>query len=485
MLGRLSGFAREWLIAYYGGASEVTDISILLVSLPDLMVTIMIGGGFSAAIVPALRKLPSSEASRLFLQLLAICVGGFSLVALAIAMFPAFVIYILSPGLSDGATRTALPLLQMVAAAIPLAALSGVNQAKLVSRERFGFSQAGTLLFNLAIICAILVAGQSAFLYAIVTGVIIGVLVRVWFQLLGIRRVWVPAARQRVGVSPELFRNLTTTTVFAASIALFLVIGRAFASLSADGGLSLFSYAARLIEVPIGLVFAALATVFLPRISSLYQRGALVETELAIVTVLRLSIFFGMLMTVIVLFFAQEFVDLIFSSTRLTELQRGVLTETLIVGFIFMPLRGIVVLALPILSATEKTQDLLWIAGISLVAIFVVSPFAVSAYGVIGAMLGYGVAHLTGAALFLFALHQRLGKRMLINMFGGFNRWFAGSLLALVAVCWAGARWTEGDLAALTVSAVAGGIACVFLVLGDCDARALFQRIFAKLRGAR
>lgn len=194
LAGRLSGFAREWLIALYGGASEVTDISILLVSLPDLMVTIVIGGGFSAAIVPALRKLPAADASRFFLQLVGICVGAFSLVALAIALFPAFLVHVLAPGLSESATRTALPLLQIVVLAIPLAALNGVNQAKLVSRERFWSSQAGTLVFNLAIIFAILSAGQRDFLDAVVVGIIIGALVRVSLQLHDIRRIWVPAA---------------------------------------------------------------------------------------------------------------------------------------------------------------------------------------------------------------------------------------------------------------------------------------------------
>lgn len=449
------------------------------------MVTIVIGGGFSAAVVPALRKLPPSDASRFFLQLVGICVGAFALVALAIAVFPAFLVHVLAPGLSESATRTALPLLQIVVLAIPLAALSGVNQAKLVSRERFWSSQAGTLLFNLAIIFTILSVGERAFLGAVVVGILIGALVRVSLQLHDIQRIWVPAAPRRMRVPPEVLRDVATTTIFAGSIALLLVIGRAFASTGADGGLSLFSYAARVIELPIGLIFAALATVFLPRLSALYQDGSLAEVQQTIALVLRLSVLFGIMMTVIILFFAREFVDLIFSSTRLTESQLVVLTKTLVIGFIFMPLRGILVLSLPILSATEKTANLLWIAGMSLVAMFVASPFAVDAYGVTGAMLGYGLAHLIGTVLFLVVLHRTLGNRILLEVLSGLNRWYAGSLLALIMVCWAGARWTDDGLSALAISAVAVGMSCAVLILGDQDARALFQRIVGKLKEPR
>ena len=55
LLGRLSGFLREWLMAFIGGADQTTDIAIVLITLPDLMVTLLIGGGFTAAIVPVLK----------------------------------------------------------------------------------------------------------------------------------------------------------------------------------------------------------------------------------------------------------------------------------------------------------------------------------------------------------------------------------------------------------------------------------------------
>lgn len=481
LIGRLSGFVREWLIARLGGAGDSTDIAIVLISLPDLMVTLLIGGGFAAVIVPTFQKLPRPEASRMFLQIMTLCGAVFCLVALAVAVMPGVVIHLLSPGLPDAAVRAAIPLFLVATLAIPLTALSGVNQAKLVSREKFWLSQAGTFIFNSAIIAAILIAGQYDFLSAIVAGIVAGALIRVVLQLIGVWRIWTPAAAGRVPVDPALFRSLAVTTLFAASVALMPVIGRAFASSSATGGLSLFSYAFRISELPIALVFAALATVFLPRISTAYRQGARDETSREVALVLRFSLLLGTAMTIPVIFFARDFILLIFSTTPLTGPQLETLEQTLIVSFLFMPYRGIIILALPILSATDNSRQLLPIALAGLLMIFISSWIATGANGVAGAMLGYGLAHLVAAALVLVVLHRKVGATILPAVLAGLGRCYLLPMLAAAALCWAGARWTDGGVAALAVSALAFGVFSGVLVAGDGDARILFRRIAGKL----
>lgn len=481
LLGRLSGFVREWLIARFGGAGDSTDIAIVLISLPDLMVTLLIGGGFAAAIVPTFQKLPRTEASAMFLQIMALCSAIFCLVALAVAVMPGFVIHLLSPGLPDAAVRAAIPLFLVATLAIPLTAISGVNQAKLVSCEKFWLSQTGTFIFNSSIITAILIAGRYAFLPAITTGIVAGALIRVLLQLIGIWRIWTPAAAGRARLDPAFYRSLAITTLFAASVALMPVIGRAFASSSATGGLSLFSYAFRISELPIALVFAALATVFLPRISTAYRQGTRDAASHEIALVLRFSLLLGAAMTIPVIFFARDFIALIFSTTPLTGPQLETLQQTLIVSFLFMPFRGIIVLSLPILSATDNARQLLPIALVGLTTIFLASWIATGALGVGGAMLGYGLAHLVAAALVLVVLHRKIGATILANVFSGLLRCYLLPLLAAAALCWMGARWTDGGLVALAISVMAFSVFFGLLIAGDEDARTLFRRIAAKL----
>ena len=54
LLGRITGFGREWLLAVQSGASSVTDVAIVLLTFPDLMVNLLLGGGLTVLILRAL-----------------------------------------------------------------------------------------------------------------------------------------------------------------------------------------------------------------------------------------------------------------------------------------------------------------------------------------------------------------------------------------------------------------------------------------------
>lgn len=482
LIGRFSGFVREWLIARFGGAGQDTDIAIVLISLPDLMVSLLLGGGFAAAVVPALQKRTPDEASRLFLQITGLCAIVFCGIALLVASVPTLVLNLLSPGLPDSAIRAAIPLFLVTTLAIPLSAISGVNQAKLVSHERFWSSQAGTFIFNLSIIAAILIAGGYAFLPAIAVGIFAGASFRVLAQIPDLRRTWTPATRTRVPVEPGLFSSLVVTTFFAGTMALLLVIGRAFASGDGPGGLSLFSYAYRITELPIALVYAPLATVFLPRISAAYRDAMRGQVSREIALVLRFSLLLGTAMIVPVVFFARDFIMLIFSATPLTSPQIDTLTAVLIIAIAFLPLRGLVVLSLPILSATENTRRLVPIAAAAIVTIFAVCAVAAPAWGVAGAMLGYGVAHLVAAGLVVLVLYRQIGGDILSSALQAALRCGAVPLAVATVICWGGAHWTDGGGAALATSALAFAVFSALLVVADPDARALARRILGRKR---
>ncbi len=48
LLGRISGFIREALVAASFGASSEADIVVLMLTVPDLMVSLLMGGAMGA-----------------------------------------------------------------------------------------------------------------------------------------------------------------------------------------------------------------------------------------------------------------------------------------------------------------------------------------------------------------------------------------------------------------------------------------------------
>ena len=161
LAGRLTGFAREWLIAVKAGASEATDIAIVLLTFPDLMVSLLLGGGLAAALVPAFKRLGRGCENALFLQVARLVGIVFALVAAMLAILAPQVLGLLAPGLSPGLTDSHANHFRLITVALPLAALSGVTVALLNANGRFAVGASGTLIFNLTVIACLLLANAS------------------------------------------------------------------------------------------------------------------------------------------------------------------------------------------------------------------------------------------------------------------------------------------------------------------------------------
>ena len=152
LLGRLSGFMREALLASRLGTSATADAVILLLTLPDFMVGLLISGGFNAALIPVLRQHAGSD--RVFLTRRAglVITVGFTVLALVLSMFAEQVIRVFIP-VADFAALTGFIIgfkLSMVA--LPVAALIGVSASYLNASGRFAIPGVSVLVFN-GIVC--------------------------------------------------------------------------------------------------------------------------------------------------------------------------------------------------------------------------------------------------------------------------------------------------------------------------------------------
>ena len=68
LLGRIAGFFREMAMANIFGVSASADVAIFLLTLPDFLVSILVAGALSVALIPEFKQLSAQQASALFLQ---------------------------------------------------------------------------------------------------------------------------------------------------------------------------------------------------------------------------------------------------------------------------------------------------------------------------------------------------------------------------------------------------------------------------------
>lgn len=272
LLGRLSGLAREILLAARFGVSAEADMAVLVLSLPDLLANLLLAGGLSAALVPRFRSLDPAGGAALFRSMALACTALFLLLAAVLVVAPGLLFGLLAPGMSVGPMLGAGTLV-LLALALPATAMSGVASAYLNANGRYFLVGCGTLIVNAVIIAALAIApGGEGGLRLLAAGIAAGASLRLASQLLQL-----PRGSLGGGALARIDRRLARDFGFglvATGLAIAVPFAvRAAASFLAPGAIAAFNYAQKLVELPLGILLTAIGTVALTRLSGHVAAG--------------------------------------------------------------------------------------------------------------------------------------------------------------------------------------------------------------------
>jgi putative peptidoglycan lipid II flippase len=254
LLGRLSGFVREAFVASTYGATSQADTVVLMLTVPDLLVNILVGGAMGAMLVPEFTQRPKIARQLLYQSLLFFGVL-FLMVAVGFYWQTDVLVAMLAPGFTNVQSEHVVVALRWVLWLIPLTILAGVVTAYLHAQHKFAVAAMGTLIINSAIIIGlVLVYYGFGSLSLVAVFVIVGGLLRLLSQLSLVHFHWSPL----VSLKPwQLHRPLVVrygqAMMSGSLLLLFPVIARALASYEGEGSIAMFNYSMRLIEFPLAI----------------------------------------------------------------------------------------------------------------------------------------------------------------------------------------------------------------------------------------
>jgi putative peptidoglycan lipid II flippase len=283
LLSRVSGFARDIILAAVLGAGPVADAFFVALRLPNHFRAIFAEGAFNAAFVPSYARIRTEGggiragqfADRIFTLLLA---SQIVLLAIALIFTPA-VINVLAPGFSRDPARfeLAVELTRITFPYLLLVTLVTLYGGILNALQRFAAAAAAPIFLNLSLILALALAaffptaGHAAAWGVLVAGVLEFLLVAGDASRVGVltRLRW-PELDADVR---QFFRALGPAVVGSAGVQLALFADTIIASFLPTGALSALYYADRINQLPIGVIGIAAGTVILPEMSRLLAQG--------------------------------------------------------------------------------------------------------------------------------------------------------------------------------------------------------------------
>ena len=290
LASRITGFARETLVASVFGANALTDAFNVAFRIPNLFRRLFAEGAFAQAFVPVLastRAEQGDDATRELIDKVAsvLLMAVVTLSLLGVLAAPGLV-WVMASGLKQSAQGmdTAINLTRLMFPYIAFMSMVALSAGILNTWRRFAVPAATPVLLNVCMISAALwgapwLATQGIEpIYAMAAGVMLGGVLQLAVQLPALRSLGV---LPRLGLLPQSLKaawrdagtrrilSLMAPALLGVGVAqLSLIINTQIASHLTPGSVSWISYADRLMEFPIALLGVALGVVLMPQLAS-------------------------------------------------------------------------------------------------------------------------------------------------------------------------------------------------------------------------
>ncbi|WP_181917621.1 lipid II flippase MurJ [Cohnella phaseoli] len=422
MLGRIAGFFREAVIASKFGATSDSDIAITILTLPDLFLTILIGGAVSAVFIPEFKKLGPADGRRLYFEGMVLTLASFGFISIVLSLFSRDIVSLISPGFSQDTLAESGNYLRIVFWSIPITAATAMVTSYLQSDGRFVVPALGTLIFNAILILVLALSPQSSALFYLSWAILVASMVRLSSQILNVPRLFASnnptGGKTRIFNKGMLFRYFQ---VVSTSGLLFLipVIARGFASFEGDGAVSILNFANKIIELPMGAVLTVIPIVLLPRLAEMSANADVKEMQSTVSLAAGLTFVVATAVSIYFAWFSPEIATLTFGWGNLSNESLNEISRLLMLGALALPAMGLSNLVQMIFNAKGDTKVPFVISLISVVLFIPLCLLFVTTFEIEGLMISNTIIFwlLFGTqSIFLFRRHKINLFKVLISL---------------------------------------------------------------------
>lgn len=498
-LSRITGLARDAVIAYFFGAGAFADAFYMAFTIPNLLRRFVAEGALTISFVPIFTqelkrsrttsKILSDQAfSYLTLILIGITVAG-------IYLSPE-ILKIMAAGFQDEPDKfaIALRLTRLCFPYIIFVSLSALAMGVLNSLKKFGSSAASPIFLNLGLIGgAFLSPWFHPPVLGLAAGVLLGGLLQLCVQIPDLRRLgFLPTINFQVHPELKSLLGLMLPAAYGAAVyQLNVIVVRFFSSFLPTGAVSYIWYANRLFEFPMGVFAIALATAIQPTLADFAADKDWDKFKDTLRYGLRQNFLITIPAMVGLIVLAHPLVRVLLQRGAFDPYATQATAETIMAFSVGLPFLGLVRLIVPAYYSIRDSKSPVVFATFAVIANVSLS------YWWVSPLKHVGLALAISASSFVNALGLFLWMRKKIGRFGGRSvlRILVQSFLASVAMgfslWWPQAKgwwlqtgnsfWLEGG--ELLIS-VAGGILIFFVsarVVGCPEAKEVLSRLKLRL----
>lgn len=288
LASRLAGFVRQRVFAHFFGATDAADAFSVAFRIPNLLQNLLGEGVLSGSFIPVYASLRAAGEDRerraVASAVLWLLVLGSAVVVLAGVSLAPWLVDLISPGFEGAKRDLTITLVRVLYPGAGLLVWSAWCLGVLNSHGRFFLSYAAPVVWNAAMIAALIVRGPGAEVSSLAIELawasVIGSALVLALQLPSVLRL-LGGLHATLGRSSDhvrtVVRNFAPAVLGRGVVQVSAYVDIAIASLIASGAAAILSYAQMLYLLPVSLFGMSVTAAELPAMSS--GRGS--DTEIA------------------------------------------------------------------------------------------------------------------------------------------------------------------------------------------------------------
>jgi putative peptidoglycan lipid II flippase len=279
LLSRIVGLIRQRVLAHFLATSDAADAFAAAFRIPNLLQNLFGEGALSASFIPVYASLLArddrQEAGRVAGAVGALLALAMSVLVLAGVLATPVLIDLIAPGFEGEKRLLAIRLVRILFPGAGLLVLSAWCLGILNSHRKFFLSYAAPVIWNVAIIAALLVAGgrQGQYGLAVIAAwaSVAGSALQVIVQLptvLSVARGLRPSLGLKSDGVRTVVRNFMPTFMSRGVVQISAYVDALLASLLPTGAVAALAYAQTLYTLPVSLFGMSVSAAELPAMSS-------------------------------------------------------------------------------------------------------------------------------------------------------------------------------------------------------------------------
>jgi putative peptidoglycan lipid II flippase len=480
-ISRILGYGRDMLLAFYFGATGLSDTFFVAFRIPNLLRELFAEGSMASAVIPVLTEYQArepQEAKRLVRVTFTFILVAVGAICAAGILFTPAIVTVIAPGFLGNPekfsstvllTRVMFPFLLFVSLA---ALLMGALNVKRV----FFVPALAPAALNVTVIASVVLLATRLRnpVLAAAIGVLVGGSVQFAFQA--------PAFfRQGYSMRPlagfahpglkRIGRLVVPMTVGMAVAQINIVVSNILASFLPGGSITYLFYSMRLIQFPIGVFGVAMGIAALPSLSEHAMRRDYDSLREDFSFALRLLLFICVPAMAGLIALREPIINLLFQRGRFDyEATRGTAQALLFYSLGIWAIVGVRVVAATFYSM-QDTKTPVKVAVVALTANVLLSLALLMPLKHSGLALANALSSTVNFLLLFYFLRKRLGRVDARKILGSLARVSLASL-TMGIVGWAvlhGGMWTKPGNALIKAGYLAATIAlCVVIYLVAC-----------------